>query len=82
MNRVVVCMGCCCPHMGGTELFAELRQKLNNRKNVLLQHSDCVGPCSKGPNVLVNDKIVYRAHADEVIEEINSAEQISTSENT
>lgn len=73
MKRVVVCMGCCCPQLGGTELLAQLQEKLKERKDVLLQDSECIGPCSQGPNVVVNNKILYRAHTQEVMNELNSA---------
>ena len=88
MPEVIVCMGCCCPQNGGAEVLKELskiqqeehitKQKETNqfseqqKTDIKLFTSGCVGPCEKAPNVIIDGVL----HSKVQIEEIRTLLQL------
>jgi len=60
MKTITVCLGCCCPKKGGSDLYRILRLAAVSNPAIAVNHSPCVGPCSEGPNIVVNGKLRSR----------------------
>ena len=61
MDTVTVCMGSSCFSKGNAavaELAGNFVEKRGLKDKVVIKGSLCCGACGKGPNLLVNDKLV------------------------
>ncbi|MBI4451591.1 (2Fe-2S) ferredoxin domain-containing protein [Candidatus Woesearchaeota archaeon] len=65
-KHIVVCLGCCCPQNGGIDIFKRLKAASRLRDDVIVQFSGCMGPCSEGPNVVVDGVLHTRVKHDSV----------------
>ena len=73
-HEVVVCLGCCCPQKGGIEVCQAFADALAERTDIVLQESGCMGPCSRGPIVMI-DGVMYagvqKKHVAELLGKIS-----------
>ncbi|MFZ2299933.1 MAG: NAD(P)H-dependent oxidoreductase subunit E [Candidatus Moraniibacteriota bacterium] len=55
---VKVCLHTKCCHKGAEQIFANLKEGLSKEEALILPVRECLGYCSEGPNIAINDNIV------------------------
>lgn len=70
-----VCNGPWCCRYGSKSIFQKIKQafglKLFSKNDIVdLDYCSCLGYCSSGPNVAVDDTIIFFAHEDTILEEL------------
>ncbi|MEK9151071.1 MAG: NAD(P)H-dependent oxidoreductase subunit E [Patescibacteria group bacterium] len=55
---IKVCLHTKCYQKGSEEIFANLKEGLSKEEAVVLPVRECLGYCSEGPNIAINDNIV------------------------
>ena len=55
---IKVCLHTKCCQKGSEEIFANLKEGLSKEEAIVLPVRECLGYCSEGPNIAINDNIV------------------------
>ena len=55
---IKVCLHEKCRRKGAEEIFANLKEGLAKEEAIVLPVRECLGYCSEGPNIAINDNIV------------------------
>lgn len=55
---IKVCLHKDCYRKGGEQIFANLKEGLSKEEAIVLPVTECLGYCSEGPNIAINDNIV------------------------
>jgi NADH-quinone oxidoreductase subunit E len=78
-NIISVCMGTACYLKGAPEIVAKLSQKLGVKagettpdKQFHLQQVRCIGCCGLAPVVTVNEKVLAKVKAADVIDQVHA----------
>lgn len=69
--EITICVGSSC-HIKGSHQFIDYLQKAipayNLEEKIILKASFCIGNCSEGINIKVDDEIITLHHVDELKE--------------
>ena len=74
-KKLRVCNGSWCCRYGSTRIFQVIKKAFglkfrNKNAKIDLDYCKCLGYCSSGPNVAVDDGMIFLADEDTVVEEI------------
>lgn len=71
MKRILICMGSSCFARENRENLKVIEEYLRNKgltDSVHIEGSLCLGECSQGPNLVINDHHYHEVHSDHLPE--------------